>query len=168
MQPRRRNPQAPGWSSRLRGPDGRGLCRWCLAQVPAGRRTFCGQPCVDQFCVAAGNYRPAVRERDHGVCAICGVDTQALSRVLAAFRDLPQHALPVLEPGWISASAQHQRALLAALGWPPLTSLMRSLWDADHTIPLAEGGENRLDNLRTLCVPCNLGRSNLEEVQSEG
>jgi 5-methylcytosine-specific restriction enzyme A len=32
----------------------------------------------------------------------------------------------------------------------------RSLWDADHVVPVAEGGgQCDLDNLRTLCVACH-------------
>ncbi len=32
----------------------------------------------------------------------------------------------------------------------------RSLWDADHIVPVAEGGgQCDLDNLRTLCLPCH-------------
>jgi 5-methylcytosine-specific restriction endonuclease McrA len=32
----------------------------------------------------------------------------------------------------------------------------RSLWDADHIIPVAEGGgECDLDNMRTLCLKCH-------------
>jgi 5-methylcytosine-specific restriction endonuclease McrA len=32
----------------------------------------------------------------------------------------------------------------------------RSLWDADHILPVAEGGgECDLDNLRTLCLLCH-------------
>lgn len=43
-------------------------------------------------------------------------------------------------------------ATLRAVGfydWP------RSLWEADHIVPRVEGGSNKLDNLRTLCVPCH-------------
>lgn len=30
-----------------------------------------------------------------------------------------------------------------------------TLWQADHTIPLAEGGQNNLANGRTLCLCCH-------------
>ena len=34
--------------------------------------------------------------------------------------------------------------------------LARSLWDADHILPVAEGGgECDLENLRTLCLRCH-------------
>lgn len=28
-------------------------------------------------------------------------------------------------------------------------------WEADHRVPLAEGGTNDLSNYRTLCIPCH-------------
>ena len=34
----------------------------------------------------------------------------------------------------------------------------------DHVVPWSEGGETILDNLQTLCEPCNLGKSNLMET----
>ena len=35
----------------------------------------------------------------------------------------------------------------------------------DHVIPWSKGGETMLDNLQTLCSTCNLGKSNLSEVE---
>jgi 5-methylcytosine-specific restriction endonuclease McrA len=34
----------------------------------------------------------------------------------------------------------------------------------DHVLPWSEGGETTLDNLQTLCEPCNLGKSNCTEA----
>ena len=31
----------------------------------------------------------------------------------------------------------------------------KARWEADHTIPLVEGGANDMGNVRTLCVPCH-------------
>ncbi len=31
----------------------------------------------------------------------------------------------------------------------------RDAWDADHIIPLIEGGTNWMNNIRTLCLPCH-------------
>lgn len=28
-------------------------------------------------------------------------------------------------------------------------------WEADHMLPVVEGGDSNLDNIRTLCVPCH-------------
>jgi hypothetical protein len=166
---RRRDPTHKDWHRKARGPSGRGLCRWCLAEVPQGRRTFCGDKCVNDWQVAAGQYRWHVEARDHGLCAGCGLDTEKLERVITGFRRLV-HAeceaarscygdgsiLPDLgSQRWGgSPMHQHRQALLSALGFPPLDPV-RSLWDADHITPLAEGGSNHIDNLRTLCVPCH-------------
>lgn len=35
----------------------------------------------------------------------------------------------------------------------------RARWDADHIVPLAEGGVHEMSNLRTLCVPCHKART---------
>ena len=94
--------------SRLpKGEHGRACCRKCGEEVPKGRRTVCGQDCVDLWLLDRnpGYNRRRVYARDHGVCALCG----------------------------------------AAKGY----------WEMDHTLPLAEGGENTMENFRTLCVPCH-------------
>ena len=99
-----------GWvhPSRLpRGPEGRACCRQCGEEVPKGRRTFCGQGCIDLWLLDRnpGYNRQRVYKRDHGVCALCGV--------------------------------------------------AKGRWEMDHTVPLAEGGENTMENFRTLCVQCH-------------
>ena len=44
---------------------------------------------------------------------------------------------------------------LSLYGMKSITA-RRSLWDADHILPVAEGGgQCDLDNLRTLCLPCH-------------
>ncbi len=71
--------------------------------------------------------------RDHGVCARCGVDTEALRKNK---RKLDYAARRQFEKDW---------------------GLRRHLWDADHVVPVAEGGgECDLSNMRTLCLKCHL------------
>ena len=31
----------------------------------------------------------------------------------------------------------------------------RSQWEADHILPVREGGDSNLENIRTLCIPCH-------------
>ncbi len=33
--------------------------------------------------------------------------------------------------------------------------------EVDHVVPVCQGGSDRLDNLQTLCVPCNRGKGGL-------
>jgi 5-methylcytosine-specific restriction enzyme A len=121
-----------------KGPGGRNLCRWCSLEVPEGRRTFCSEFCVHEWRLRTdpGYLREQVFKRDRGVCAQCGIDTVAealhLKRLRGAAR-LARFAAWGLRPG-----GRH------------------SLWDADHILPVAEGGgECDLENLRTLCLKCH-------------
>ncbi len=127
---------APG--SLPRGTGGRPLCRWCALEVPPRRRTFCSAFCVHEWRLRSnpGYLREAVLARDRGVCARCTVDT------LAAWRLLKR------------ARGARRTELLAIWGLKRLGR--RSLWDADHILPVAEGGgECDLANLRILCLHCH-------------
>ena len=118
-----------GWAARRRG-----LCRWCGAEVPKGRFTFCGPECVHQWKLRTdpGYLRQQVFERDRGVCARCGVDTEALR---LARRKLDYRARREFDRQW---------------------GARRQLWDADHILPVVKGGgECDLANMRTLCLLCH-------------
>ena len=121
-----------------RGPNGRGICRWCSLEVPPRRFTFCSEYCVHEWKLRSqpAYLRDQVFLRDRGLCAQCGVDT------IAAYRRL-------------RASRGNSRMSLLEY-WGLKRYSRRSLWDADHIKPVAEGGgECDLDNLRTLCLRCH-------------
>jgi len=83
-----------------------------------------------------GYLREQVFARDRGVCAGCGIDTEGLRK---EFRKLDYRARRQFLKEWKLKE-----------GW------RRSLWDADHVIPVAEGGgECDLANMRTLCLKCH-------------
>jgi 5-methylcytosine-specific restriction endonuclease McrA len=83
-----------------------------------------------------GYLREQVLARDRGICALCLIDTRA------AFLDLKR------------ARGSHRIKLLDRWGLVRLNR--KTLWDADHILPVAEGGgECDLNNLRTLCLPCH-------------
>ncbi len=120
------------------GPNGRALCRWCQLEVPAGRRTFCSDFCVHEWKLRSdpGYLRDQVLLRDKGVCAMCGVDCIAEFNRIRRLR-------------W----ERRERALA---DWGLNPRQRKSLWDADHIVPVIEGGgECDLDNLRTLCLRCH-------------
>jgi 5-methylcytosine-specific restriction endonuclease McrA len=130
-----------GWVDRRsvpRGPNGRGTCRWCSIEVPPGRFTFCSEYCVHEWKLRSqpAYLRDQVFKRDRGVCASCRVDTLAAARRVRFSR------------------AANRKALLEYWGLKLRTR--KSLWDADHILPVAEGGgECDLDNIRTLCLRCH-------------
>jgi len=125
-----RRTQAGGWiTDRHRRP-----CRRCGGEVPKGRRTFCSAACVHEWKLRTdpGYLRAQVFLRDGGVCSQCGVDTEALRKDK---RKLDYAARRRFEKEW---------------------GLRRHLWDADHILPVAEGGgECDLSNMRTLCLRCH-------------
>jgi 5-methylcytosine-specific restriction endonuclease McrA len=125
-------------ASLARGINGRPLCRWCNLEIPPRRFTFCSDFCVHQWKLRTdpGYLREQVFARDRGVCRSCGVDTAA------AFLELKR------------ARGVHRLKLLERWGLKRISR--RTLWDADHILPVAEGGgECDLDNLRTLCLICH-------------
>ncbi len=123
-----------------RGAHGRPLCRWCELEILAPRRrTFCSDYCVHQWRLRTdpGYLREQVFLRDRGVCAACHADTVAIYAALKRAR------------------GRQRAAGLSLYGLRTIAS-RRSLWDADHIRPVAEGGgQCDLDNLRTLCLPCH-------------
>src|SRR3954467_877980 len=87
-----------GWVDRRsvpRGPNGRGLCRWCSLEVPRGRYTFCSEFCVHEWKLRTppAYLREKVFERDRGICADCGVDTNAAARKLRFSRGASRTSL---------------------------------------------------------------------------
>jgi len=65
-----------------RDAEGKPLCRWCQKPVPPPRRTFCSQACVDEALIRSSpaELRRKTKERDKGICAACGTDTEAIKR----------------------------------------------------------------------------------------
>ena len=122
-----------------RSVTGNPLCRWCRNEVVAkGRRTFCSDDCVHAWKLRTDPVylREKVFERDKGVCAQCGADTVALRRDM---RKLDYAA---------------RRQFLKR--WRLREGSRKSLWDADHVVPVAEGGgQCDLSNMRTLCLLCH-------------
>jgi len=121
-----------------KGTNGRTLCRWCSLEVPPRRFTFCSDWCVHEWRLRSdpGYLREQVLKRDRGVCAICRIDTRA------AYGELRR------------SRGTHRLRILAKWGLKRLTR--KTLWDADHILPVVEGGgECDLQNLRTLCLLCH-------------
>lgn len=122
-----------------------GECTLCGKPVARGRRKWCSQQCVDLYMLrsSASYARRLVLARDLGICALCGEDCEALGETV---RSLKRHAGIKF---WYGVS------MMFGLPWD-----CGSLWQADHIVPVAEGGlEMGLDNLRTLCLWCHRGET---------
>lgn len=124
----------------------------------------------------SAEFRRAVFARDAGVCALCGLDTEALASqwIADVAADLAQYdcnicgnvttSVPCVHCSAPSCgvSFQHRnefRAMLEGLGFPKELSRKYNgvtLWHADHKVPVHEGGVDLgVENGRTLCLPCH-------------
>lgn len=142
-----------------KGPNGRALCRRCGTEVPKGRRTFCSAACVHEWQLETnpGYCRSQVFERDHGVCALCGLDTVAWARKRLEELDQIKQKYhtrtgpgPTLSDSIFAWKENNGTPYSRTLNWNT------GLWDMDHVTPVVEGGGLcGLDGYRTLCIPCH-------------
>lgn len=123
-----------------KGPNGRNLCRWCRTEVAGRRRTFCSDFCVHQWRLRSSvtYLRQCVWERDRGICALCGFDAA-------------RERLRVMRLRF----AQRMQELKRLQGMGVAPKGRKSWWDADHIVPVVEGGDSNLENVRTLCRLCH-------------
>ena len=139
------------------------LCLVCGdAYDDARRRTlghpFCGEPCAKSFRVKtrSGVARAELFKLERGVCQACGLDCDALLSRLVAEPSVPERAR-MLEAArgekGNPTSPCFSSARAAAIARAPRAG---DLWQADHIVPVAEGGgECGLENFRTLCDGCH-------------
>jgi 5-methylcytosine-specific restriction protein A len=132
----------------LQNVAGMPICRWCRKELAGRRKSWCSETCKDEALIRCwpSHARFMVGQRDHGVCALCGIDTEKLrNRVRVIYWKLRQR-------GKLHQARRIERIFISN-GWP---GLQRSWWEADHIKPVCQGGgECGLENYRTLCVPCH-------------
>jgi 5-methylcytosine-specific restriction endonuclease McrA len=89
---------------------------------------------------------------------MCGVDTVALAE------DMKPKGWTGRRPrGWLEVRAftdathvEDCERFRAALGAQYCARELNRYWDADHVVPVVEGGGGcGLENYRTLCIPCH-------------
>ena len=140
------------------------LCLVCGDAYDASRREtlghpFCGEPCAAfRVKTRAGFARAELFKLERGVCQSCGLDCDALLARLLAEPSVPER-VRALE----SARGPAPRRRVGPSASPPAraAAIARApragdLWQADHIVPVAEGGgECGLENFRTLCDGCH-------------
>jgi 5-methylcytosine-specific restriction enzyme A len=133
------------------GPNGERLCRNCHGPMPADKRKHnCSAKCSEEWAckTSPSHLRWVILKRDKGICAMCGLDTLALHQ---AVEWVCNHLYKSDHSRWGFTEWREFQKALGILGRYP-----GDLWDADHIVPVIEGGgESGLDNFRTLCIPCH-------------
>jgi 5-methylcytosine-specific restriction endonuclease McrA len=112
--------------------------------VPPGRRTFCGDACVETWKLKTDPsfLRSRVWKRDKGRCTQCGLKCKDLEKGLALLRDV------LGRQGRSKIYGEIRKALRI--------QSRHTLWDADHIRAVVDGGgECGLDNMQTLCLWCH-------------
>jgi 5-methylcytosine-specific restriction protein A len=124
-----------------RGPNGERLCYWCKNTVKPPKRSFCSESCVHEWKLRTrpSYVRTCLKKRDKEICALCGLDCKRLKIRLSQL--------------WLENRELWQ---IEIEKYPMPKHFRRYLWDADHIVPVCEGGgECGLDNFRTLCIWCH-------------
>jgi 5-methylcytosine-specific restriction endonuclease McrA len=127
---------ADQWGVPERDAQGNVVCRWCRGPVARPRRTFCGDACVHEWKIRSSPWyvRREVKKRDKGICQLCGTNVVKAHR--AWTRAKPPAGDRAARKAWRAA---------------------RPRWEADHIVPVADGGgECGLENYRLLCRPCHV------------
>jgi 5-methylcytosine-specific restriction protein A len=136
-------------------------------EVPAGRKSFCSNECVEGWKIRSDStfVRIKLFERDKGICALCGQDCRAIVEELERldYEHRSRWARSCWGQSRYRESVKENPALmekLSELKIPPHRYLKRhryGIWDADHIVPVVEGGgeARSLDAFRTLCCRCH-------------
>ena len=182
-----------------RDAHGNRLCVWCDKPVAKRRTRYCSDECATQYWIrrSPGGMRNYIFERDHGVCALCGLDTEAFVEAFnSILLDADGKTWSALQRWWRIPDLRHFRSHtnlderigfegaswvrvdLTPASWAQHEDFYRKgvtgtwykrefasrwrrvvrltgLWDADHTVPIIEGGDLGPENVRTLCVWCH-------------
>lgn len=96
------------------------------------------------YMAISSHARGRVFERDKGICALCGCDTNFLKRMVWILRRRDD-----AEAMWLIKAAWGLERRPCGVWVVP------NGWEADHTIPLVMGGTHDLSNYRTLCIKCH-------------
>ncbi len=130
-----------------RDEQGKKVCRNCKGPLKRQNQHNCNSKCSEEWAMKTtpAFMRRAMFLRDHGICALCGADTEAQKKEYV--RAVKQYGTGYCRP---------VEQLREQFGVTVNRGASSDWWDADHIIPVTEGGgECGLENMRTLCIPCH-------------
>eukprot|EP00750_Incisomonas_marina_P006400 INCI14533.1.p1 GENE.INCI14533.1~~INCI14533.1.p1 ORF type:complete len:656 (+),score=80.35 INCI14533.1:292-1968(+) len=134
------------------------VCAFCKGKMPAtsGSNGQSAAPWQSSYCSYACAKRQLVRlsgseirrqlfDMEKGICQICSLDAHSLWKQVLA-----------VEPPERLALLQKHNFKVRAAGSILTSPKAGDFWQADHIIPVSEGGgECDMDNFRTLCSKCH-------------
>lgn len=185
---KRRAPKPSGYHWDQKDPiprdDGLPPCRWCKGPCHPPKKSWCGSPeCVRQWRIRTNHrtFRAAVFERDRGICASCGLDTNQydvglLKRLIE--HELSRPYLHICDRRAHEERIQRLRTSLEdAYAWIRINAAESAVWEIDHVKPIADGGDYfDMRNISSLCPIChkiktqeeNIARSKKKSRKSSG
>jgi len=136
-----------------------GRCRRCGKPVGRGRRSWCGQACVDAYLRERGmTYRQEGLEANaaqHGGVVMCERCGQTEEEVRARAQATLTAATPPHEPGEWSTADNHRWVVA-------IEAYHREGMQVDHRVRLADGGTHDPPNIQVLCGACHRAKTTLE------
>ena len=149
---------------RMLDEEGNRLCGWCRSPLDRRSIAWCSDECADEFSVrtSRGHVAALAYRRDHGVCRMCGLDTEQVVRIVDRLRERSERRR-------LRSGGYREPTDLDALRWERVRTELANrgygfvdrwhtptLWEADHIVAVIEGGGCcGLENYRTLCIPCH-------------
>lgn len=133
-------------------------CTWCFRPVGGRRQTWCSTQCCNEFYLRTVStvQRFHVEQRDGGICAACGVDTNRIQRALTAIRYGYSNRRELTADQLRRRDRLYEFWRQWAKSEGFASNCWDSFWQADHILPVCEGGGMcGLDGLRTLCTRCH-------------
>lgn len=146
----------------LQGARPKKHCTWCAKPVSGRRTRWCGDACISAYCIACNMPEfvdRAVWVRDHGVCCMCGIDTEELKRSVydSVCEDFDRSSRRLT--GFAPAKLLHDQYTVRQASDLLMWLNSHRLYDIDHIVAVHLGGGvgylPGIQNLRTLCKICH-------------
>ena len=96
------------------------------------------------------DFAGAIHWRDKGICQLCGIDCDLLERWFKHYEhyrwSYKQDVAMAAQKLWLEARSRL---------WDAGFNTDTVFWNADHIVPVCEGGATTFENGRLLCHPCH-------------